>query len=59
MDERAEFCRNQANACRAMAATSRHEMTRARFLDLAQQWDHLADERETLPKTRIKLPGDG
>lgn len=58
MDERVEYYRNQAIACRAMAETSRHEVTRARFLDLAQQWGHLADEREKFLKTKIKLPGD-
>lgn len=57
MDQQVEYYRKQAEACRALAGTSRSELTRARFLDLAGQWAQLADEREKSLTIPGRVPG--
>ena len=52
MDEKIEYYRKQAESCRDTAAMSRQETVRTQFLNLARQWDNLAEEREILLKLR-------
>lgn len=51
MQELAEY-RRQAKECRSIAAKAKGADYQAQLLDLARQWDALADEREKLLKSR-------
>ena len=50
-----EDYREHAQECRAMAAKAINADHRQRLLDLAAQWDALADDREKLLKSQQKL----
>jgi hypothetical protein len=47
--------REHADECRTMAAKMRKDSLRAQMLDLARQWDDLADKREKFLAMRAKL----
>ena len=47
--------RRHAEQCRAMANATRNRMRRAQFLELARQWEDIADEREKLLELEKKI----
>jgi hypothetical protein len=47
--------RQHAEQCRAMAKTARNRIRRAQFLELAKQWEDIADEREKLLELERKV----
>ncbi len=47
--------RRHAEQCRTMAKSARNGLRRAQFLQLARQWDNIADEREKLLELEKKV----
>lgn len=47
--------RRHAEQCRAMARSARNRVRRAQFLQLAKQWDGIAEEREKLLELEKKI----
>ena len=47
--------RHHAEQCRAMASSARNRVRRAQFLQLAKQWDGIAEEREKLLELEKKI----
>lgn len=50
--------RDNAEECRAVAASMRNGVLRAHVLDLARQWDELAEDREKIAALRASLGTD-
>ncbi len=47
--------RRHAEQCRTMARSARNRVRRAQFLELAKQWEDIADEREKLLELEKKI----
>lgn len=50
--------RDNAEECRAVAASMRNGVLRAHVLDLARQWEELAEDREKIAALRASLGTD-
>jgi hypothetical protein len=56
----AAYCREQAEACRALAKQTPWTQDCARLLAMAQEWDHLADAHEDeVRRTSQQIEQDG
>lgn len=56
--KQAKDYRDSAEECRSVAANMKNEDLRARVLELAQQWDRLAEDREKITGIRASLGND-
>jgi hypothetical protein len=52
----AQQCLDRARECDWMASQAKDENARAAFVELAQQWQELAQQKEDLERYRSNLP---